>query len=79
VSATGIPLFVDSSFLTHEVVLIDVGSNRHPKTGKVVGDVDIEEVSGIPSYITPVPGGVGPMTVACLMENVVSIASKRLS
>lgn len=79
VSATGVPLLVDSSFLSDEVVLIDVGSNSHPDTGKLVGDVNWEDVLGIPSYITPVPGGVGPMTVACLMENVVSIAFKNLN
>jgi methylenetetrahydrofolate dehydrogenase (NADP+) / methenyltetrahydrofolate cyclohydrolase len=78
VTATGVPLFVDSSFLSHEVVLVDVGSNRHPETGKLVGDVDWEDVQGIPSYITPVPGGVGPMTVACLMENVLEHCFKGL-
>jgi len=69
VSATGVPLLIKAEFLKHEVVLVDVGSNKHPETGKLVGDVDWEEVSGIPSYITPVPGGVGPMTVASLMLN----------
>ena len=78
VSATGVPLLVDSSFLSHEVVLIDVGSNSHPKTGKLVGDVNWEDVQGIPSYITPVPGGVGPMTVASLMENVLRHCFKGL-
>ncbi len=69
VSATGVPLFVNSDFVKHEAVVIDVGSNKHPETGKLVGDVNWEDVSGIPSYITPVPGGVGPMTVASLMLN----------
>jgi len=69
VSATGVPLLIKAEFLKHEVVLVDVGSNKHPETGKLVGDVDWEDVSGIPSYITPVPGGVGPMTVASLMLN----------
>jgi methylenetetrahydrofolate dehydrogenase (NADP+)/methenyltetrahydrofolate cyclohydrolase len=69
VSAVGKPLFVNSEFVRHESVLIDVGSNKHPETGKLVGDVDWEDVQGIPSYITPVPGGVGPMTVASLILN----------
>lgn len=69
VSATGKPLFVKGDFLKKDCIVIDVGSNKHPETGKLVGDVDWESVNGIPSYITPVPGGVGPMTLACLMLN----------
>lgn len=72
ISATGIPLFVKSGFLKEGVVVIDVGSNKHPETGKLVGDVDWEDIQGIPSYITPVPGGVGPMTVASLMLNLMN-------
>ena len=51
VSATGVPLLVDSSFLSDEVVLIDVGSNSHPDTGKLVGDVNWEDVLGIPCLL----------------------------
>lgn len=69
VSAVGKAQFVKADFLKNECVLIDVGSNKHPETGKLVGDVDWDSVIGIPSYITPVPGGVGPMTIACLMLN----------
>ncbi len=69
VSATGKPLLVKEDFLKEGAVVIDVGSNRHPETGKLVGDIDWESVKGIPSFITPVPGGVGPMTIACLMLN----------
>jgi len=72
ISATGVPLLVKSEFLKEGVVVIDVGSNKHPKTGKLVGDVDWEDIQGIPSYITPVPGGVGPMTVASLMLNLMN-------
>ncbi len=72
ISATGVPLLVKSEFLKKGAVVIDVGSNRHPETGKLVGDVDWEDVQGIPSYITPVPGGVGPMTVASLMLNLMN-------
>ncbi len=57
-------------------VVIDVGINRTPE-GKLVGDVDFDEVSKKVAAITPVPGGCGPMTVACLMENVVKAARKQ--
>lgn len=58
------------------VVLVDIGVNRKDD-GKLCGDADFESISKKASYITPVPGGVGPMTVACLMENTVT-AAKRL-
>ena len=54
-------------------VVIDVGINRGDD-GKLVGDVDFDQVSKVASAITPVPGGVGPMTVAMLMQNVVLAA-----
>lgn len=54
-------------------VVIDVGINR-TEDGKLVGDVDFESVSKKASYITPVPGGVGPMTIAMLMTNLVKAA-----
>ena len=54
-------------------VVIDVGINR-TEDGKLVGDVDFESVSKKASYITPVPGGVGPMTIAMLMTNLVKSA-----
>jgi methylenetetrahydrofolate dehydrogenase (NADP+)/methenyltetrahydrofolate cyclohydrolase len=72
VSATGKALLVKANFLKKDVVVIDVGSNMHPETGLLVGDVDWDDVNGIPSYITPVPGGVGPMTIACLMLNLMN-------
>ena len=72
VSATGKALLIKKDFLKPGCVVIDVGSNKHPETGKLVGDVDWEDVKGIPSYITPVPGGVGPMTISCLMLNLMS-------
>ncbi len=76
ISATGKPELVKKDFLKEDVVVIDVGSNRHPETGKLVGDIDWEDVKGIPSYITPVPGGVGPMTISCLMLNLMSCYKK---
>ena len=54
-------------------VIIDVGINRDAN-GKIIGDVDFENVSKKSSYITPVPGGVGPMTIAMLMNNVIKAA-----
>ena len=56
-------------------VVIDVGINRNEQ-GKVCGDVDFENVKDLASYITPVPGGVGPMTIAMLMNNIVKTAKK---
>ena len=56
-------------------VVIDVGINRNEE-GKLVGDVDFENIENKVSYSTPVPGGVGPMTIAMLMNNVVLAAKK---
>jgi methylenetetrahydrofolate dehydrogenase (NADP+)/methenyltetrahydrofolate cyclohydrolase len=76
ISATGKPLLVKKGFLKLGVVVVDVGSSKHPETGKIVGDVDWDSVQGIPSYITPVPGGVGPMTIASLMLNLMTCYKK---
>ena len=51
-------------------IVIDVGINKL-KSGKIIGDVDFENIKKKAGWITPVPGGVGPMTIACLMENTV--------
>jgi methylenetetrahydrofolate dehydrogenase (NADP+)/methenyltetrahydrofolate cyclohydrolase len=56
-------------------VVIDIGINR-TKEGKLVGDIDFENISKKAAYVTPVPGGMGPMTVACLMDNTVKAAKK---
>lgn len=74
IAALGKPKFVTSDMVKNGVVVIDVGINRCDD-GTLVGDVDFENVEKKASYITPVPGGVGPMTVAMLMNNVVK-ASK---
>ncbi len=74
VSAIGKPEFVTADMVKEGAVVIDVGINRTAE-GKLKGDVDFENVSKKASYITPVPGGVGPMTIAMLMNNVVK-ASK---
>lgn len=77
VCAIGKPKYIKDSFVKDGAVVIDVGINRDPETGKIAGDVDFETVSKKASYITPVPGGVGPMTIAILMENVVKAATNR--
>ena len=82
VAAVGRPLMVKKSWVKEGAIVIDVGINRidHPeKPGKtkLVGDVDFDEVSNIASAITPVPGGVGPMTIACLLKNTVDAAFRQ--
>ena len=74
IAAIGKPQFVKADMVKEGVVVIDVGINRIPdatrkKGYRVVGDVDYEEVAPKSSYITPVPGGVGPMTIAMLLKN----------
>ena len=76
IAAIGKPLFVQADMVKEGAVIIDVGINRisdeTKKSGyRLVGDVDFEKVAPKTSYITPVPGGVGPMTVAMLMSNTV--------
>lgn len=73
IAALGKPKFVKEDMVKEGAVVIDVGINRNEE-GKLVGDVDFENVSKKASYITPVPGGVGPMTIAMLMNNVVKAA-----
>lgn len=76
IAAMGVPKFIKKEMVKEGVVVIDVGTNRvedaTSKTGyRLVGDVDFEGVSKVASYITPVPGGVGPMTIAMLLKNTV--------
>lgn len=73
VSAVGKAGFVTADMVKSGAVVIDVGMNRNTE-GKLCGDVDFENVEPLASYITPVPGGVGPMTVAMLMRNTVTAA-----
>jgi len=82
ISGVGRPNLIKSKMVKKGVVIIDAGSamkkasgpsGQRPGGGKLVGDVDFKEVSKKASYITPVPGGVGPMTVACLLENLVKL------
>ncbi len=77
IAAIGKANFVQADMVKEGAVVIDVGINRTPE-GKIIGDVEFEAVSEKASYITPVPGGVGPMTIAMLMTNVVK-ATKQLN
>lgn len=69
------PKLVTTGMVKEGAVVIDVGTNVDPDSGKLVGDVDFEKVAEKASLITPVPGGVGPLTVAMLMTNLVKSAS----
>lgn len=71
VAAIGRPHFVKKEMVKRGAAVIDVGINR-TSTGKLVGDVDFDGVSQVASHITPVPGGVGPMTIAMLLQNTLS-------
>ncbi len=73
VAAVGKPNFVTADMVKEGAVVIDVGMNRL-ENGKLCGDVDFEAVSQVAEWITPVPGGVGPMTIATLMRNTLTAA-----
>ncbi len=76
VAAIGKPEFFTAEYVKEGAVVIDVGMNRRPD-GKLCGDVDFASVEPLASYITPVPGGVGPMTITMLMQNTLTAAKKR--
>ena len=73
ISATGIKGLVTRDFVKSGAVVVDVGISRD-ENGKIKGDVEFEEVSKVASLITPVPGGIGPMTIAMLMENTLELS-----
>ena len=79
VAAVGRPRFITADMVKPGAVVIDVGINRLPESegGKLVGDVDFEAVNAVAGYLTPVPGGVGPMTITMLLQNTL-IAAGRL-
>ena len=82
IAASGHPNTLTKDMVKNGVVIIDVGVNRIPDSSKksgfrLVGDVDFEELSQIASAITPVPGGVGPMTITMLLFNTVMSAKKK--
>lgn len=72
ISAVGKPNFINSSFIKENAVVIDVGINRD-KNNKLTGDVDFEDVFDKCNFITPVPKGVGPMTIAMLLQNTLNL------
>jgi len=75
VSAIGRPHMVDASYVKPGAFVIDVGTT--PRDGVVLGDVDRESVEPVAGWLTPVPGGVGPMTIAMLLRNVLALAQAR--
>ncbi len=77
VMAVGIAKFLKADMIKENAVIVDVGMDRD-ENGKLCGDVDYDECSQKASYITPVPGGVGPMTIAMLLENVFKAFTKKL-
>lgn len=78
VVAIGRPKFVTADMVKPGAVVIDVGVNRDPETKKLCGDVDFAAIEPIASAITPVPGGVGPMTITCLMENTIECFLRKM-
>jgi methylenetetrahydrofolate dehydrogenase (NADP+)/methenyltetrahydrofolate cyclohydrolase len=76
VAAIGKPEMVRGDWIREGAVVLDVGINRMPD-GKLVGDVEFAAAAQRARAITPVPGGVGPMTIACLLENTVEAATRR--
>jgi methylenetetrahydrofolate dehydrogenase (NADP+)/methenyltetrahydrofolate cyclohydrolase len=78
VAAVGRPNLVRADWVKPGAAIIDVGMNRLPD-GTLAGDVAYDEVAAVAGAITPVPGGVGPMTIAMLMENTVRAAEARLA
>ena len=82
VAAIGKPKMITGDMVKPGAVVIDVGINRlqsGPDAGKLCGDVDIASVKGVASYITPVPGGVGPMTITMLLANTLESAERALN
>ncbi len=77
VAAVGVPQLITKEMVKPGAVVIDVGINR--VDGQLVGDVDFEQVQPVAGHITPVPGGVGPMTIASLLENTLILAKRRSS
>lgn len=77
VAAVGRPRFITADMVKPGAVVIDVGINRLPESegGKLVGDVDFAGVNEVAGYLTPVPGGVGPMTITMLLQNTLVAAN----
>lgn len=78
VVAIGQPHLITGDMVKEGVAVIDVGITHDPETGNLYGDVDFETVEPKASLITPVPGGVGPMTIACLLENTLDCYTRKM-
>ena len=78
IAAVGKAKFVKNEMVKDGAVVIDVGVNRDLETNKLCGDVDFNDVEPVASYITKVPGGIGPMTITCLMENTLECYLKHM-
>jgi methylenetetrahydrofolate dehydrogenase (NADP+)/methenyltetrahydrofolate cyclohydrolase len=76
IAAVGRPEMVQGDWIKPGATVVDVGINRLPD-GRLVGDAAFADCAAVAGSITPVPGGVGPMTVACLLENTLTAASRR--
>ena len=74
VQTCALPIFINGSMIKPGAAVIDVGINRGP--GGIVGDVDFPDAAKVAGWITPVPGGVGPMTIAMVIENTVQAAER---
>ena len=78
IAAVGRPRMITADMVREGAIVIDVGVNRDSISGKLCGDVDFDSVKEVASYITPVPGGVGPMTITMLMQNTIECFLKRI-
>ena len=78
VAAVGRKHIISADMVKPDAVVIDVGVNRDPETGKLCGDVNTAEAQEVASFITPVPGGVGPMTITMLMKNTIECYLNRI-
>lgn len=79
VVALGKAKFITKEYVRHSACVIDVGVNRDPITNKLCGDCDFDSLNGYVKYLTKVPGGVGPMTISCLMENTLELYKKHIN
>jgi methylenetetrahydrofolate dehydrogenase (NADP+)/methenyltetrahydrofolate cyclohydrolase len=79
ISATGKQFIITKEMVKPNSVIVDIGIMRDLTTNKLVGDVDFDNVAPVTDYITPVPGGVGPMTVITLMENTFKLYKNHLA
>lgn len=77
VSSIGRAEYIDSEYVKNGSIVIDIGTNRNEQ-GKLVGDIDFNSVKDLAQYITPVPGGIGPMTIVCLFDNLIEVYRKNV-